>query len=91
MMIKLTWDEATKHASMIHELMTAKEVSVTSIEVVRLDGSTVRIVYFPRPDCFMARRYRADGRLGASKAFHGDLDGLMKAFRHMLPVRLRGV
>ena len=88
-MIKLTWDEATKHASMIHELMTAKEVNVTSVEVVRLDGSTIRLTYFPRSDCFMARRYRADGRLGASKSFRGDMDGLMRAFRHMLPARLR--
>lgn len=88
-MIKLTWDEATKHASMIHELMTTKEVNVTSVEVVRLDGSTVRLTYFPRSDCFMARRYRLDGRLGASKTFNGDMDGLQDAFRHMLPVKFR--
>ena len=89
MMVKLSWDEAMKHAAMIHELMKGKEVTVTSVEVIRTDGSTVRVVYFPRPDCFMARRYRADGRLGASKMFNGDKDGLLNAFHYMLPTKFR--
>ena len=87
MMIKLEWNEAMQHTAMIYDLMKDKEANVKSIEVVRMDGSTVRIVYYPKSDCFMARRYRADGRLGASMQFNGSMDGLMNAFRYRLPAR----
>ena len=88
-MIKLAWDEAMEHTTMIHELMKTKKVNITSVEVTRMDGSTVRVVYYPKPDRFMARRYRADGRLGASKQFNGDKEGLMDSFHYMLSAKFR--
>lgn len=84
----LSWDDAIN----LHcDPITMVEMSNGVVNVDRPDGSVVAIAYYPRSDFYLVRRYRKDGRLGASARYFPERDGWKKCLNYRLPEQYRTI
>ena len=59
------------------------------VRVERPDGSVVAVCYYPRSDFYLVRRFRKDGRLGASATYFPEKRGWLRAINYRLPKHLK--
>ena len=77
------WEDAIRDG-FVNTYHANRDVASGGVYVRRPDDSIVWIGYYPRSDRFMARRIRANGQLGASKFYHAEDNGWLKALNHQL-------
>ena len=84
------WEDAIRDG-FVNTYHANRDVASDGVYVRRPDDSIVWIGYYPRSDRFMARRIRANGRLGASKFYRAEDNGWLKALNHQLPTEFKAV
>lgn len=84
------WEDAIRDG-FVNTYHANRDVASDGVYVRRPDDSIVWIGYYPRSDRFMARRIRANGRLGTSKFYRAEENGWLKALSHQLPSEFKAV
>lgn len=84
----ISWKQAINHSA---DPILLIEISNGVVRVERPDGSMVSVCYYPKSDFFMVRRFRKDGRLGASARYYPEDNGWLKALNYRLPKQYRTI